>query len=102
MIADYRISTISEIEGKEDGECQYSLFDRSLNIISNLLSETWIPRVDSYTTYLGEQNIKLAPHDSFYAFRTISSDDVSWDVFFNVRTGHPQFAIAEAGTDFEK
>lgn len=54
VIADYRISTISEIEGKEDGECQYALFDQSLNIISNLLSETWIPRVDSYTTYLGE------------------------------------------------
>ncbi len=36
------------------------------------------------------------PTESFHAFKTISSDDVIWDVYFNLKTGHPQYAIAEA------
>ena len=52
IIADYKHSTIME-QQEERGDCEITRFDQSLNIISNLLSETWIPRVDSFTTYLG-------------------------------------------------
>lgn len=59
------------------------------------MSEAWIPRLDSYTTYLGIQSLDLAPGSSFYAFKTLSSDDVEWSVFFNTVTKLPQFAISE-------
>lgn len=96
VIADYRLSTIMELLPKIDGHigddpdessgwnCEIMSFDQSLNIISNLLSESWIPRLDSFTSYMGEQCVDLSPSQSFYAFRTISSDDIEWDVFFNI------------------
>lgn len=55
----------------------------------------WTPKVDGYTTYMGEQCLQMAPSHSFQAFKTISSDDVLWDVYFNSLTKEPHFAISE-------
>ena len=65
------------------------------------MSENWIPRVDSTTSYLGIQCIPEILNESFHAFQTISSDDVLWDVYFNVKTLEPQFARAEASSQGE-
>ena len=98
VIADYRHSTIldnlhDDATGAQD--CEVLLFDKSLNLISNLILEMWLPKQDSYTTYIGRQSTKLAQGQSFHVFKTISSDDVEWSVFFNEETGLPQFAISE-------
>ena len=89
VIADYKHSTIMEMQQAPDGnlgECDITRFTQSLNLISNLMSENWIPRVDSTTSYLGIQCIPEILNENFHAFQTISSDDVLWDVYFNVKT----------------
>jgi hypothetical protein len=58
VISDYKYSTIMDVYTLKNDtktmKCEISAFEESLNIISNLLSEMWIPREDSITYYLGE------------------------------------------------
>ena len=59
VIADYSTASIMEMEPILDEthaewRCSITNFDKSLNLISNLLRETWAPQKESgYTTYLG-------------------------------------------------
>ena len=102
IIADYRTASIMEMEPKLDDNhpewgCTITNFDKSLNLISNLLRETWAPQSESsYTSYFGLQNTEMGgPTQSFYGFKTFSSDDVEWSVFFNAETHLPQYAVSE-------
>jgi hypothetical protein len=99
VIADYRLSTIMEVipdDEQTNEECTITTFDKSLNLISNLLAEMWAPHADSYTSYLGVQSIAVEPTKSFYAFKTFSSDDVEWTVFFDTETRLPRYAVSES------
>jgi hypothetical protein len=77
--------------------CSITNFDKSLNLISNLMRETWAPQQESgYSSYLGLQNTELGgPSTSYHSFKTFSSDDVEWSVFFNPKTSQPQYAVSE-------
>jgi hypothetical protein len=92
VIADYRTSVIME---KQGDECSITTFDKSLNLISNLITEMWTPKLDSFTSYLGVQSIAMAPGRSFYGFKTFSSDDVEWTVFFDTVSRRPEYAVSE-------
>lgn len=97
VIADYGTASIMEMEPvKDEWTCSITNFDKSLNLISNILRETWSPQRESgYTSYLGLQNTELGgPNQSYHGFKTFSSDDVEWSVFFNDATHLPQFAIS--------
>jgi len=98
VIGDYKYSIImdSHIESNESTsmECTITRFTRTLNTIETIINEIWKPREDSYTSYLGEQCIAEAG-GIYYAFRTLSSDDTFWNVYFNVHTKKPEMVIAD-------
>ena len=92
VIADYATASIMEMEpAKEEWTCGITNFDKSLNLISNILRETWAPQRESgYTSYLGLQNTELGgPNQSYHGFKTFSSDDMEWSVFFSAVTLQP-------------
>jgi hypothetical protein len=96
VIADYSTASIMEMEPildetHSEWRCSITNFDKSLNLISNILRETWAPQKESgYTSYMGLQNTEMGgPNQSFHAFKTFSSDDVEWSIFVNADTHLP-------------
>ena len=98
VISDFKYSLIMDkTPDEEDGivKCRVTRFEHSLNTIDNIMREMWLPRPqdETYTQYLGEQCISESD-GSFYAFKTLSSDNTFWNVYFNTQTKHPQVAMS--------
>ena len=103
VIADYKYSYIMDMyqdqkstSNSDDPKwiCNITRFDESLNSIDTIMNEMWKPRTDSYTSYLGEQCIQEAS-GTYFGFRTLSSDDTFWNIYFNKETKLPEFAISD-------
>eukprot|EP00347_Sterkiella_histriomuscorum_P021739 403332934 len=95
VIGDYKYAMIMDIDYNEQtkaSQCNITRFDESLDTIRNIISEMWFPRADSYTTAFGLQCV-LQTNGSYYGFKTISSDEQFWNVFFRESDGMPEFAI---------
>ena len=56
VVGDYKYAMIMDSRRDKNDimQCTIARFDYSMNTIESIMNEMWKPRLDSYTSYLGE------------------------------------------------